>query len=997
MSESLGSAVLELSADSGSLTRTVAAAHASTVAQFKQTGKMSKAAMAAGMLAVGAAVGVGLYKVAEQFDEAFDNIRTRTGATGNELEGLKESFRGVFANVPDDAKTVGDALADVNVRLGLTGGQLEERTTQFLNLSRITGTDVKTNIEKVSKAFRDWEVNTEDQGKTLDGFFRLSQETGISVDDLAGRVQQFGSPLRQLGFTLGEAASMFSIFEAAGVNTATLMPGFKMAIGNVLKPTDDLKNGMKELGISLEDGPEAAVKKFITTLANSKDPMKLSGLAMDFFGKRAGADMVEAISQGRLNLEDMLDVFDNGGDTINGAAEDTMDFSEKLQMLKNRGMLALERPAMLVFDALTHLSNIVIALTDAFSSLPAGMRQAIVVTAGVAAGVIALAYAFGKAKIAFMALKVLMLANPYVLIIAATIAIAVLIYKNWNTIKGWLQAAWNWIKGAAETIWGALKSFFIKYWKLILVVFTGPLGLLVGFILSNWRKILEVGKTIWGAIKNSIMTIVRALRDVLRLYWTAIKTVAQTYWNLVKTVITTAVRVAVSIVKTVFGSLRDGLRAIWGAIRESASVIWNSIRQRIVEPIKGAIETVKNVVSSVASWLAEKWSAIAGRVSAFGSNMKSALVGAFKGAANAVIGFLNAIINAINKIPAVPNIKPIAKLAIGGTLSSAGGDNAIPGFAEGGKVTRPMAIVGEEAPRHPEYVIPTNPAYRGRAIALTAALIKELGLGGIPGYYDGGVIGGAARSLSSVANAVSGAVSGAVSLVTNGPGAILDLLPDPASMLPTFLKGTGKWIIEKITDWIKDKIDDLISSLIGSGGGGGSGMKTGALASILAQKFGLDITSGFRDPVANADANGATGSSHMKGTPENPGAHDFVPPTGSPGTPGAAGLYATSVLGAMWADNHDMGSGLHQHVSWFRKGGVLDRLSSSSFLGSYGGGGVLPADGLYYGHAGEHVGKPPVVNIQFADGMSWLRDFVEVSIDGADRKAEQVYIAGVVR
>jgi hypothetical protein len=38
-----------------------------------------------------------------------------------------------------------------------------------------------------------------------------------------------------------------------------------------------------------------------------------------------------------------------------------------------------------------------------------------------------------------------------------------------------------------------------------------------------------------------------------------------------------------------------------------------------------------------------------------------------------------------------------------------------------------------------------------------------------------------------------------------------------------------------------------------------------------------------------------------------------------------------------------------------------------------------------------------VVNIQFADGMSWLRDFVEVSIDGADRKAEQVYIAGVVR
>jgi hypothetical protein len=32
-----------------------------------------------------------------------------------------------------------------------------------------------------------------------------------------------------------------------------------------------------------------------------------------------------------------------------------------------------------------------------------------------------------------------------------------------------------------------------------------------------------------------------------------------------------------------------------------------------------------------------------------------------------------------------------------------------------------------------------------------------------------------------------------------------------------------------------------------------------------------------------------------------------------------------SNLGAIWADNHDMGSGLHLHVSWFQKGGIVDR------------------------------------------------------------------------
>jgi hypothetical protein len=44
--------------------------------------------------------------------------------------------------------------------------------------------------------------------------------------------------------------------------------------------------------------------------------------------------------------------------------------------------------------------------------------------------------------------------------------------------------------------------------------------------------------------------------------------------------------------------------------------------------------------------------------------------------------------------------------------------------------------MGEEAPRHPEWVIPTNPAYRKRAIGLWMNTARDIG---IPGFALGGL------------------------------------------------------------------------------------------------------------------------------------------------------------------------------------------------------------------------------------------------------------------
>jgi len=65
-----------------------------------------------------------------------------------------------------------------------------------------------------------------------------------------------------------------------------------------------------------------------------------------------------------------------------------------------------------------------------------------------------------------------------------------------------------------------------------------------------------------------------------------------------------------------------------------------------------------------------------------------------------------------------------------------GGYIGLEEHAAGGYIDQPMvSMLGEEAPAHPEWVIPTNPARRGRAMDLWMQAGHSLG---VPGFADGG-------------------------------------------------------------------------------------------------------------------------------------------------------------------------------------------------------------------------------------------------------------------
>lgn len=302
-------------------------------------------------LAVGAAVGgiavatgkavveAGKYlkDLGSQFDEAADAIRIGTGATGDALDGLLDDFDEVYKSVPTTMEDASKAIADYNTRLGLTGPQLQEISKQALQVSDMLGDDLGGVIEESSQAFQQWNIDADNMGGAMDYIFKVSQSTGMGFTDLMSNMQKFGPQLQEMGYSFETASALMGQLDKAGVNTEEVLSAMKKSVGALAKE-----------GISASDG----LAMYYEQIKNAGTAAEAASIASEIFGTKAGSTMAAAIRDGTLAVGDLTESLLENGETIADAAEDTYDFAERLQIMKQGLEVALKPMANTVFDGL---------------------------------------------------------------------------------------------------------------------------------------------------------------------------------------------------------------------------------------------------------------------------------------------------------------------------------------------------------------------------------------------------------------------------------------------------------------------------------------------------------------------------------------------------------------------------------------------------------------------------------------------------------------------
>lgn len=509
--------------------------------------------------AVGAAlvgVGTGLYKIGEQFTNMSNTIRVGTGASGKALDGLVEDAKKVGSKVPGSFEQIGSVVADVNTRLGLSGETMQTVASQYMEAGRILGEEV--DINKTSAAFNAFSIEGENVSLALDDLFRVSQATGVGMNELADGVKMAGPMAQSLGLDFKDTASLIGTFDKAGLQSSRMMAGLSRGLVNLAKDGEEPKDAL------------ARVTGSIKGLMDQGDIAGATDLAAQVFGTRNAQAFVKAIDDGSLSLDDLMGTIGATTDTILGVGEETRTAADTFGLMKNNAALMAEPLASLTFETISNGLERIAPYTQEFSQWLQDNPTTVKIMAGVL-GVLAGALAVAAA--AQWIMNSALLASPITWIIvgiAAVIAAVVLLATHWDEVTAWISETWgaftDWLKTSFDSIgqwfvdlWTGMKDKAVELWTQI-----------TGAISEKWEGIKSLAGEKWNQITGAISGA-----------WDSMKTKTGEVVGWIKD-------------HTIgkFTELKTGAVDAFTKMRDSIGQVWDGLKGIAAKPVNFVIETV---------------------------------------------------------------------------------------------------------------------------------------------------------------------------------------------------------------------------------------------------------------------------------------------------------------------------------------------------------------------------------------------------------------------
>ncbi|WP_405398432.1 phage tail tape measure protein [Streptomyces microflavus] len=570
------------------------------VAQMLKTGLAKNAEEAFDIMTRGAQNGANKAEdLADVFNEYSTSFRTMglDGATAMGLisQGLKGGAR--------DADQVSDAIKEFSLVAGQGGKAVEETFTSIgLNGSQIVkdvaagGDSAKSAMDKVLDALRQMPASAERASVVKTLFGGPGEDLGaalfsLNVDTAAKSLGKVEGAAKRAGDTMHDNASTkLSAFWRSLQQGAVDVLG-----GAVLPALDDLIDASVAVGRFIADNkiPITAVAGVITVLLLP---------ALIAWGVTATTSAIA-----------------NGVAWVTSSA--TATTSAATQVLAHWAVVGgwLKAAGQAVISA------------------------AIVVAGWVAMGAQALLQA------ARMAAAWLIAMGPVALVIAAVVALAALIWANWDNIVKWTTAAWDWVWNKIKGIADFLVALFLNF-------------TLVGLIIQHWDTIKNATGAAWDWLWDKVKGVFNWLVSLflnfsgpglLIKHWDKIKSATSAAFSYVYD----KARNGLNSVISFFTSLPGRISSAAGSVGRAALGIGGSI-----------VDGLKNGLS---------------RLGGFASSLASAVTRAVKGAINGVVDLLNW---------AIPN-----KLGMG-PLSIDIPDNPIPHVRAMGGPAQGLTRVGERGP-----------------------------------------------------------------------------------------------------------------------------------------------------------------------------------------------------------------------------------------------------------------------------------------------------------
>lgn len=496
-----------------------------------------------------AAIGAASMAAFKEVDAGLDIIVTKTGATGEALEGLKGVMENIASTVPTDFETVGTAVGEVNTRFGLTGQALEDLSSQFIKFATINNTDVNSAIDGTQKALAAFGLSAEDASGFLDTLNAVGQSTGVSMDALLSGLVSNAAAFQEMGLDISQAATFMGELEVSGADASTVMSGLQKALKNAHEDGVPLNKALSDLQNTIKNGTG-----------------EVDGLtaAYDLFGK-SGAIIYEAVKNGTIDFQNLGAAASDAAGSVSSTFEGTLDPVDKFKTMLNQAKIAGADLGSAIQEAslpaIEKLAGAVKSVTEAFRSLTPEQQEMIVKIGAIVAA-----------------------AGPAIVILGSLVTSI----------------------GALIPVIGAVVGILTGPFALAFVAAGAAIGAIIVIgkaLMENWSQI----KADAIRFKDDLISRFNEIKENVTNHIEELKTNLSERWDAIKKYVTDKATEIKNSVITTFNTLKTQVDTKIEQMKTSITSKFEAIRSAIAEKINSAKEAVRSAIDAIKGFLNFHW------------------------------------------------------------------------------------------------------------------------------------------------------------------------------------------------------------------------------------------------------------------------------------------------------------------------------------------------------------------------------------------------------
>lgn len=234
-----------------------------------------------------------------------------------------------------------------------------------------------------------------------------------------------------------------------------------------------------------------------------------------------------------------------------------------------------------VIDALEGIYEFLVGVTQ--NETAATIIEAVAIALGILAGAVAaynIVMGIYNVVTGIAAAVTTALSSPIlaiILVIGALIAICVLLYQNWDTIKE-----------KAVEIWEKIKEFISNAIEKVKEVISNVINKIKETWSNIWGKIKDTASKVWDGIKSAITGTINGIKTGISNTLNAIKSVWDKIWGGLKTTVT-------NIFDAIWGAIKGVINSILGGIEGMAN--------GVIGGINTVIGALNNLSFDVPDWV----------------------------------------------------------------------------------------------------------------------------------------------------------------------------------------------------------------------------------------------------------------------------------------------------------------------------------------------------------------------------------------------------------